>query len=227
MKQLLFAIAVLIFTISDTSEAAIINWDFKFEVTNMRSDYPQPAEIGDIFEGSLSYSYSGQANYLGMTANFVLDYLFIDIPLLSSSEWLAYDHKSLSLYYDYDDNSGRFDTFVASWFDIPDSMGNYIYGESINLLHTFEANEADVTDFTEPFDEWHLIPLSSIVVGYIRHIEDTAPIDISGVATEFNLRTVEVSEPHFMTIVFILLLILIKSTKQHSMSSAIALTKSS
>lgn len=208
MKKLLYALALSILFISDTSKAAIIHWDFKFEVTNMRSDYPQPATIGDIFEGSMSYSYSGQANDLGGMVIFDLNYLFIDIPLLSSNEWLAYDHKSRSGFWDYDDNSGRFDTFVASWFDIADSMGNYIYGENINLVYTFEAIEADVTDFVEPFDEWHLIPPSSIVITYDRQIEDAAPIGISGVATEFNLRTVTVSEPSHMTLMFLLLVVI-------------------
>jgi hypothetical protein len=205
MKRLVFLLGLLALFIIADAKASILHWDFTFEVTHMRTDFPQPAEIGDIFEGSMSYSFSEQlANNTDDRMVFDVNYLLIDIPLLTTNEWLGYDKNSRSEIWDRHYISNLFENSISSGFDILDSSGSGIYGESINLSYLFDVVDAVITDFDEPLNEWHLIPPNSIDIFYYRHLEDVAPVDIGGIATEFTLR--EISAPNNMTLMFLLLL---------------------
>jgi hypothetical protein len=205
MKKFVFLLGLLVLFITADAKASILHWDFTFEVSHMRTDFPQPAEIGDIFEGSMSYRFSEQlADNIGDSMVFELNYLLIDIPLLSTNEWLGYDKKRRSDILDRDYISNLFKNSITSGFDIFDSLGNGIYGESISLSYLFDVVGAVITDFDEPLNEWHLIPPNSIDIFYYRHLEGVSPVDIGGIATEFKLR--EIPAPNNMTLMFLLLL---------------------
>jgi hypothetical protein len=204
MKKIFFLLGLLMFFITIDSKASILYWDFTFEVTDMRTDFPQPTEIGEVFEGSMSYRYSEQVADDNGRLVFDFIYLLIDIPLLSTNEWLGYDKNNRSSIWDRDYNAGLFENYVSSGFDIQDSMGNGIYGESIAISYLFDVIDAVITDFEKPRNEWHLIPPNSINITYMRHLEGISPVDISGIATEFKLR--EVPEPNNLELILLILL---------------------
>jgi hypothetical protein len=192
--------------LSSSCKASILIWDFELEVTHIRPDSPVDTEIGDIYQGILKYSSGPSAVTYStdplaiQTARFDILYLLIDIPDLTSNEWLNYDHFSHHIIWDHETGLADMENQLSLYYFNSTQTVN----ELIDISYRFDSNGKVNTDFVNPLTDWHMVPPSSINIEYSRHIADILPIDMGGVARSFTMRSV--TEPRSLMIIIVLLI---------------------